>query len=199
MRVWLDPDKVASRNLTAPDIVNALQEQNVQVAAGAIGRPPVPQGQAFQYPLTDAGPADGRRSSSGTSSSHRRRRPGHAAARRRLRTPRRWWTTPVPNGNSAASNSARKRGHRLHARRQAVRRRLHLSASRLQRDRDRRARRERMKELKSQFPGGVDYDIVYDTTPFVEESIARFSTPFATRSFSWRSSCSSSCRPGGRR
>src|SRR5262249_41205299 len=55
MRVWLDPDKVASRNLTATDIVNALQAQNVQVAAGSLGRPPVPQGQAFQYTLSTQG------------------------------------------------------------------------------------------------------------------------------------------------
>ena len=41
MRVWLDPDKVAAKNLTASDIVNAIREQNVQVAAGAIGQQPV--------------------------------------------------------------------------------------------------------------------------------------------------------------
>ena len=37
MRIWLDPQKVAARNLTASDVVNAIREQNVQVAAGAIG------------------------------------------------------------------------------------------------------------------------------------------------------------------
>ena len=42
MRVWLDPDKVASRNLTAGDVVKAIREQNVQVAAGALGAPPTP-------------------------------------------------------------------------------------------------------------------------------------------------------------
>src|SRR5205085_8823187 len=41
MRVWLDPDKIAARNLTASDVVNAIREQNVQVAAGGIGQPPV--------------------------------------------------------------------------------------------------------------------------------------------------------------
>src|ERR1043166_4616375 len=39
MRVWLDPDQTAARNLTASDVVNAIREQNVQVAAGAIGQP----------------------------------------------------------------------------------------------------------------------------------------------------------------
>ena len=46
MRVWLDPDKLAARNMTASDVVQALREQNVQVAAGIIGQPPVPQGNA---------------------------------------------------------------------------------------------------------------------------------------------------------
>src|SRR5438132_1205341 len=40
MRVWLDPNKTAARDLTAQDVVQALQEQNVQVAAGIIGAPP---------------------------------------------------------------------------------------------------------------------------------------------------------------
>src|SRR6478672_211702 len=42
MRVWLDPGKVASRGLTASDVVNAIREQNVQVAAGVVGAPPMP-------------------------------------------------------------------------------------------------------------------------------------------------------------
>src|SRR6187401_2128376 len=42
MRAWMDPDKMAARNLSASDVVTALREQNVQVAAGALGRPPVP-------------------------------------------------------------------------------------------------------------------------------------------------------------
>src|SRR5215471_16944109 len=55
MRAWIDPEKMAARNLSASDVVNALREQNVQVAAGALGRPPVPQGQAFQYNLSTMG------------------------------------------------------------------------------------------------------------------------------------------------
>src|SRR5919106_1579528 len=42
MRIWLDPDKVAARNLTAGEVVAALRAQNVQVAAGGVGQPPVP-------------------------------------------------------------------------------------------------------------------------------------------------------------
>jgi multidrug efflux pump len=55
MRVWLDPDKLASRNMTADDIVNALREQNIQVAAGRIGQPPVSDGIAFDYPISTLG------------------------------------------------------------------------------------------------------------------------------------------------
>jgi multidrug efflux pump subunit AcrB len=55
MRIWLDPDRMASRNLTASDVVQALREQNVQVAAGVIGAPPVPQGNAFQLSISTLG------------------------------------------------------------------------------------------------------------------------------------------------
>ena len=49
MRIWLKPDKLAQMGLTATDIVNALQEQNVQIAAGSVGAPPQNSGQAFEY------------------------------------------------------------------------------------------------------------------------------------------------------
>src|SRR5262245_60896711 len=55
MRVWLDPDRLQSRNLTAGDVIRVLREQNVQVAAGQIGQPPVPTGQDFQYTLSTLG------------------------------------------------------------------------------------------------------------------------------------------------
>src|SRR5579864_285690 len=55
MRVWLNPEKLASNNLTAGDVINVLKEQNVQVAAGQIGQQPVPLGQDFQYTLSTLG------------------------------------------------------------------------------------------------------------------------------------------------
>src|SRR5262245_43130904 len=55
MRVWLDPDELASRSLTAGDILKALREQNVQVAAGRLGQPPAPEGEAFQLTLRTKG------------------------------------------------------------------------------------------------------------------------------------------------
>jgi multidrug efflux pump len=56
MRVWLDPDKVASRGLTASDVVRALREQNIQVAAGTLGQQPSPVGGvAFQLGINAQG------------------------------------------------------------------------------------------------------------------------------------------------
>src|SRR5688572_18584522 len=56
MRIWLDPDKLSARGLTAQDVVGAIQEQNVQVAAGIIGAQPVPKdATAFQYTVSTQG------------------------------------------------------------------------------------------------------------------------------------------------
>jgi hydrophobic/amphiphilic exporter-1 (mainly G- bacteria), HAE1 family len=51
MRLWLDPNRLASRGLTTEDVVNALNEQNIQVGAGQIGQEPAPEGQQFQTDL----------------------------------------------------------------------------------------------------------------------------------------------------
>jgi hydrophobic/amphiphilic exporter-1 (mainly G- bacteria), HAE1 family len=55
MRMWLDPVRMASRGLTAPDVVSALQEQNVEVAAGQVGQPPIKAGQDFQISVRAVG------------------------------------------------------------------------------------------------------------------------------------------------
>jgi HAE1 family hydrophobic/amphiphilic exporter-1 len=55
MRIWLNPNQLESRNLTTQDVLNALREQNVQVAAGQIGQPPAPRGQSFQYTVNTLG------------------------------------------------------------------------------------------------------------------------------------------------
>lgn len=49
MRVWLDPDRLAQRGLTTSDVINALAEQNLQIAAGSVGAPPQKDDQAFEY------------------------------------------------------------------------------------------------------------------------------------------------------
>ena len=59
MRIWIDPDRAAARGLTGPDIVAALQAQNVQAAAGSIGQPPFDtNASAFQLPVQVQGRLD---------------------------------------------------------------------------------------------------------------------------------------------
>ncbi len=55
MRLWLDPDRLAARKLTAGDVVNALREQNTQVAAGSLGQAPAPSGQMYQLSVRALG------------------------------------------------------------------------------------------------------------------------------------------------
>ena len=55
MRLWLDPDRLAARSITAGDVVAALREQNVQIAAGSIGQAPAPSGQMYQLSVRALG------------------------------------------------------------------------------------------------------------------------------------------------
>jgi len=55
MRVWLDPERLSARNLTTQDVIAALRDQNVQVAAGQMGQEPVPRDQLLQFPIMAMG------------------------------------------------------------------------------------------------------------------------------------------------
>src|SRR5690606_5595596 len=55
MRIWLDPGKLAARNLTTAEVVAAIREQNAQVAAGTVGAPPAPTGTEFQLAVNTQG------------------------------------------------------------------------------------------------------------------------------------------------
>jgi len=55
MRIWLDADKLRARNLTVDDVVKALREQNIQVAGGQLGQPPVPNDQVYQLNVNTLG------------------------------------------------------------------------------------------------------------------------------------------------
>ena len=55
MRIWLDPERLAGLGMTPSDFIAAVQDQNIQVAAGQIGAPPVPEGQQFQYTVKAEG------------------------------------------------------------------------------------------------------------------------------------------------
>jgi HAE1 family hydrophobic/amphiphilic exporter-1 len=58
MRIWLDPNRMQARSLTVQDVINALQQQSAEVTAGQIGMPPAPADQAFQYTLNVMGRLD---------------------------------------------------------------------------------------------------------------------------------------------
>ena len=160
MRIWLDPEKLKARDLTTEDVINAIREQNVQVAAGQIGQPPTPAGQDFQYTITTLG----RLSDAEQFGRHHRqdatpttnRGADHAGSR----------TSP------ASSWAARSTTSLVHARRQAGRGRRRSTSCPGSNALD-VARRvcEPMDELKKSFPEGLDYAIAYDTTPFIDESI----------------------------
>jgi len=81
MRVWLNPNQLASHNLTATDVVQAIREQNVQVAAGVLGAPPTNTGStAFQL-LVNTQDASRRRRIQQHHRARRERRPNHAHPR----------------------------------------------------------------------------------------------------------------------
>ncbi len=58
MRIWMNPDLLQARALTPQDVINAIQQQSQEVAAGQVGAPPAPQGQDFQYTLDLKGRLD---------------------------------------------------------------------------------------------------------------------------------------------
>ena len=154
MRVWLDPDKVAARNLTASDVVAAIREQNVQVASGAVGQQPnsrpsdtellintkgrLTSEEEFGDIIVKTGPGGERvylrdiaRIELGASEYALRSLLNNKAA---VALP----IAQLPGSNAIATSDAV---------------------------------RKTMKELKANFPDGLDYDIVYDPTIFVRNSI----------------------------
>lgn len=154
MRIWVDPQKLAIRNLTAGDITNALKEQNIQVAAGKLGQLPTAGEQAFQYTLTTMG---------------------------RLIEPDQFENIVVQTGKEGQVTRIKDIG------------RVELGAKNLDQAATLDGKpstalavfqlpgsnavatadliRAKMEELKGRFPEGLDYKIVYDTTPFISESI----------------------------
>ncbi|MCV6823983.1 MULTISPECIES: efflux RND transporter permease subunit [Halocynthiibacter] len=58
MRMWMDPERMASLSISPIDIISAIREQNIEVSAGSVGAPPVPEGQQFQYTITAQGRLD---------------------------------------------------------------------------------------------------------------------------------------------
>ncbi|MEW4566631.1 multidrug efflux RND transporter permease subunit [Tautonia sp. JC769] len=55
MRIWIDPDRMAEMQIAPTELIQAVQQENLQAAAGKVGAPPVPTGQVFEFPITVKG------------------------------------------------------------------------------------------------------------------------------------------------
>ncbi|HYW79685.1 MAG TPA: efflux RND transporter permease subunit, partial [Thermoguttaceae bacterium] len=155
MRVWLDPQKLKARNLTTEDIVSAIAQQNVQVAAGRVGEPPVPDDTSFQLVVNTLG----------------RLREAEQFEDLILKTTEGGRITRVKDvarvelGAKSYNRAASFNGSPAAA----------ISIYQLPGANalDLAARvRAKMEQLSGLFPEGVSYAIPYDTTRFVEASIA---------------------------
>jgi len=154
LRVWLDPNKVASRNLTATDVVAAIREQNRQVAAGALGAPPSPSDTSFQLSINTQG---------------------------RLVTEEEFENIIIRSGPDGEITRLKdiarvELGSSQYALRSLLDNQPAVAIPIFQRPGSNAIAisnlvREKMAELKKDFPQGVDYSIVYDPTIFVRGSI----------------------------
>ena len=154
MRIWLDPGKMSFRNLTATDVSTAIAQQNIQVAAGQIGQPPVPNGQVYQFTMTTLGrleDADQFADIILKTDSMGRVVRLRDVARIELGAQGYDQTCTLDQQPSVALSIYQRPGSNA------------LQTSKLVKD--------KMVELKERFPVGVDYAIVYDTTPFITESV----------------------------
>ncbi|WP_341958264.1 efflux RND transporter permease subunit [Pseudomonas sp. RC10] len=154
LRVWLDPNKTASRNLTATDVVNAIREQNRQVAAGQLGAPPSPSATSFQMSINTQG-----RLVTEEEFENVVIRAGANGEITRLKDLAR-----VELGSSAYALRSRLNNE------QAVAMPIFQRPGSNAIDVSNQVR-AKMAELKKSFPEGMDYSIVYDPTIFVRSSI----------------------------
>jgi multidrug efflux pump len=153
MRVWIDPDKAAARGLTSSDVVNAIREQNIQVAAGTIGQQPV-KGAPFELTVNAKG-----RLINEEEFDQIIVKTGPNGEKLRLRDVAR---TEMGSGDySLRSLLNNKKAVGMGVFQLPGSNALAVS----------QAVRERMAELKTKMPEGVDYAIAYDPTVFVEKSI----------------------------
>ncbi len=154
MRLWLDPEKMASRNLTTSDITRAIEQQNTQVAAGQLGQPPTPPGQVFQLTMSTMGrlvdPAQFGEMIVKSDTNGRVVRV-RDVARIELGAQGYDQTCTLDGQPSVALSIYQLPGSNALETAKAV--------------------RLKVEDLKRRFPAGVDYAIVYDTTPFITESI----------------------------
>ncbi len=154
MRIWLNPDKLASLSITTTDVANAIEEQNVQVAAGSIGQPPIPKGQQFQFIITTLGRLETVEEFEDIII--RANQDGSVVRIKDVATVDLGAETYTTNSTLDGGETVGIGTYQL------------PGANALDLAKEIRAA---MELLKEDFPSGVDYKIIYDTTEFVKESI----------------------------
>src|SRR5437868_3026972 len=155
MRIWLDPDKLQARNLTVNDVIRVLREQNVQVAAGQVGQPPVPKGQDFQYTLSTLG----------------RLVEVEQFASIILNTGKEGEVTYLRDvGRTELGARSQDQSLTLDGKPSIGMAIFQLPGSNALDVAD--SIKAKMRELEKRFPIGLKYTIAYDTTPFIRESVA---------------------------
>jgi HAE1 family hydrophobic/amphiphilic exporter-1 len=154
IRVWLDPEKLKARGLTASDITQALQQQSQQVAAGQIGGPPTETGQPFQYTVTVAG-----RLADVEQFENVIVKTGDGGAITRVRDVGRVELGAQTYGQIFKANDRPAAGI-------AVFQSPGANALNVQ-----TAVTKRMQELSREFPKGLVFEVPFDTTKFVDEAI----------------------------
>jgi multidrug efflux pump subunit AcrB len=160
IRAWLDPQKLASRSMTAMDVASSIRSENVDAPSGVIGQPPASPRQPFQLPVDTLGRlSDPEQFGSIIVKAARSSPEEPAPGIVRLRDVAR-----IEMGAQNYNQSCTFDGHPS----------VGLSiyqlpgTNALDVAKDVRAK---MEELKIRFPEGVDYDIAYDTTPYIRESV----------------------------
>jgi hydrophobe/amphiphile efflux-1 (HAE1) family protein len=153
MRVWLDPQKLAARNLTSGDVIDAIREQNVQVAAGQIGAPPAQDSQ-FQLAINAMGRlTDEQQFRDIIIKTGAEGEVVHLGDVARIEVGAQEYSIKSLLSNKSAVAIPVFQSPNANA--------LDLSA----------AVRKTMEELKKDFPAGLEYQIIYDPTVFVRQSI----------------------------
>ena len=154
MRLWLNPEQIAARNLTASDVVNAIREQNIQVAAGVVGQQPTQQPTDFQYTVSTLG---------------------------RLMEPEQFAEIVIKKGADGQVTRLKdvarielgakdyNSGLFLDGEQTVGLAIFQLPGSNALDTK--KAVVAAMKKLKTRFPEGLDYNMVYDTVVFVQQSI----------------------------
>ncbi|MGE0609365.1 MAG: efflux RND transporter permease subunit, partial [Pirellulales bacterium] len=155
MRLWLDPEKLAYRNLTTGDVIRAIEQQNTQVAAGQVGQPPTAQGQVFQFTMSTMG----------------RLTQVEEFANLILKTDESGRFVHLSDvANIELGALSYDQTCTLDGQASVALSIYQLPGSNAL-DTAQRVR-SKMEEMKARFAEGVDYSIVYDTTPFITESIS---------------------------